>query len=266
MIILDGNDITITPLIAIKLFQPKGTVINTNRISKENPYGYNTLAYVIEGKCEYRYSHKTLYASKGDIVYLDAHHIIDQHVIEDYYTYCFNFVAKSGFSSEPVIFKPRDEERYLVRFKEGAYIYNRENPGWKNALRATTLRILSNIEFDTSYSSFSDAKIKKFSSAKNYIFTNLSDYHLCVESVAEHCGITTSYLRKLFKEFTNTTPVDYIKNARINYAADLLKNSEFSVNEAATQAGFNNTSYFCKEFRNSMGCSPLEFKKNGSKK
>ena len=54
------------------------------------------------------------------------------------------------------------------------------------------------------------------------------------------------------------TPVDYLKNFRLEYAAKLLTDGE-RVTEVAMLAGFSSSSYFAKCFKAKFGVIPKEY-------
>ena len=56
--------------------------------------------------------------------------------------------------------------------------------------------------------------------------------------------MSESNFRKLFKEYTGKTPIEYRNKIRIDEVVKLLEIGEFAVAEAAYCAGFNNMSFF----------------------
>ena len=57
-----------------------------------------------------------------------------------------------------------------------------------------------------------------------------------------------------------TTTVYKIRNLRIQRAKELLQTGECSVTEASIASGFNDTSYFSREFKKVLGFSPKEYR------
>ena len=55
---------------------------------------------------------------------------------------------------------------------------------------------------------------------------------------------------------------DYIISIRINHAKSLLKDTELSVNTIATLVGYKNYTTFFKMFKQTVGITPLEYRKN----
>jgi len=56
------------------------------------------------------------------------------------------------------------------------------------------------------------------------------------------------------------TPSEFIRHIRLKQATQLLANTGLTVNEIFYQTGFNNQSYFFREFKKHYGCSPNEYR------
>lgn len=65
---------------------------------------------------------------------------------------------------------------------------------------------------------------------------------------AKLCNMSESNFRKLFKEYTGKSPVEYRNTVRITAAKSLLKTGELTVSEAAYLVGFNNMSFFYEAY------------------
>lgn len=61
---------------------------------------------------------------------------------------------------------------------------------------------------------------------------------------ADLCDMSESNFRKLFREYTGKSPIEYRNAIRIAAAKNLLKTGELTVSEAAYLVGFNNMSFF----------------------
>ena len=95
---------------------------------------------------------------------------------------------------------------------------------------------------------------------KDYIDAHVCDADLRVSDLAELNGTSEVYFRSEFKKYYHITPVEYIKQRRMELACRLLRTRLYSVAEVATRAGFDSISYFSAEFRRCMGCSPREYR------
>ena len=76
---------------------------------------------------------------------------------------------------------------------------------------------------------------------------------------------THPYLCKIFKQYLNTTPIDYINSLRLSYAENLLLNTDMSILDVCLEAGFGNLSYFYERFRKQFNTTPYKFRKENSK-
>lgn len=86
---------------------------------------------------------------------------------------------------------------------------------------------------------------------------------LSVALLAEECGITESYFRRIFTRKYGVSPKEYIIRLRIGYAKDLLLSGEVSVTEAAAICGYAEATHFSREFSKRVGASPVDFKRRG---
>ena len=83
-----------------------------------------------------------------------------------------------------------------------------------------------------------------------------------IEDIAEHVGLSKSYLNKKFKAYTDLPPINYLNKYRIEKSLYLLQHTQKSVKEIALELGFSDPNYFCKVFRKTTGISPGIFQKN----
>lgn len=73
-----------------------------------------------------------------------------------------------------------------------------------------------------------------------------------------------NHLRRLFKEKTGCTPVEYLNQLRINHAQKLLGDTQMaplSVSQVALMSGFSDPCYFSRIFKKKTGVSPAAFTK-----
>ena len=93
-----------------------------------------------------------------------------------------------------------------------------------------------------------------------YLENNIAN-ELNISEIALKSLMSPHYFRKVFKEVTGLTPIDYINKLRIKKAIQQLKDNNCTVSEIAEMVGINDINYFSRLFRKHMGCSPTEFRK-----
>lgn len=91
------------------------------------------------------------------------------------------------------------------------------------------------------------------------INNNLSNPELNVEMIASEVGISRVHLHRKLKELTNQSTRDFIRNARLQQAANLLTGKQQSISEVANLTGFTNMAYFSTAFKDLFGVSPTEY-------
>jgi AraC-like DNA-binding protein/sugar lactone lactonase YvrE len=95
-----------------------------------------------------------------------------------------------------------------------------------------------------------------------YVEKNISNSDADVSQMAEACAMSRSALQRHLKQATGLTPVEFLREARLNHARHLLRNTQQTVSEVAYHCGFNDPKYFSRYFKSSTGMSPSEFKQN----
>ncbi|MBU3012073.1 response regulator [Polaribacter vadi] len=91
---------------------------------------------------------------------------------------------------------------------------------------------------------------------------NISDSSFGVEELSKEIGLSTSYFYKRLKLLTGQVPNVYLRNFRLQRAADLLKsNKGFNVTEVMYQIGIESPSHFSTSFKKLLGVSPSEYLK-----
>lgn len=94
----------------------------------------------------------------------------------------------------------------------------------------------------------------------DYIKTNY-DKPLNNEMLSNMSGYHEYHLNRLFMRHTGTSVHKYILNIRINAAKKLLLTTDESLSAIAEKIGFNSNTHFSSYFKQVMGISPLEFRK-----
>jgi signal transduction histidine kinase/DNA-binding response OmpR family regulator/sugar lactone lactonase YvrE len=82
-----------------------------------------------------------------------------------------------------------------------------------------------------------------------------------VESLSKELGMSRMHFYKKCNALTGQSPLEFIRSIRLQRAAQLLKQNQFSVSEVAYQVGFNNAKYFSKHFKSYFGTLPSQYQK-----
>lgn len=157
---------------------------------------------------------------------------------------------KEGFASgaDDYIVKPFNMDILLYRIKN--ILASREK------LRNLYGKQFSPEAMGIEIVSFNDKFTQKFFSI---IEKNISNSELNIEFICKEIGLSRANLYRKLKAITELSPMELIRNKRLEVAAKLLLESDSSVSEISTYVGFNSHAYFTNCFKSTYGMSPSDF-------
>ncbi len=81
-----------------------------------------------------------------------------------------------------------------------------------------------------------------------------------LKTLAYKYHMNASYLGQLFQKEVGCSFAQYLNNTRNGIAKDLILNTNMKINDIARQAGYPDTSYFYRKFKQSYGVSPASLR------
>ncbi len=78
-----------------------------------------------------------------------------------------------------------------------------------------------------------------------------------LEMLGQDVGCSPFYLSRIFSREVGLTIPQFLRNARMERAAELLRTGRYNVTEAATEVGYSSLSHFSKAFCETIGCCPV---------
>lgn len=109
---------------------------------------------------------------------------------------------------------------------------------------------------DSPFNSFPSWFVKLLSEINNIDFIDKS-----AKDVYELAHYSPSHIIKAFKKYLGMTPTEYMNKLKLNYAGNLLKNTDYTILQISNMVGFSSLSYFMSTFKKAYGVSPAEFRK-----
>ena len=95
--------------------------------------------------------------------------------------------------------------------------------------------------------------------AMKFIEEHIGDAGMNIGDMAEATATSRSGLNRKMKSLLGVTPLDFIREARIRKACQMLKDGA-SVNDVAYNCGFSDPKYFGKCFKADIGMTPTEYR------
>lgn len=99
------------------------------------------------------------------------------------------------------------------------------------------------------------AKYKKLQSALSEMNVNFQKNYP-VSFYAGLCDMSEVSFRRLLREYTGLSPIEYRNDIRLEAARNKLQSGEYNVSETATLCGFTNLSFFIRLYKKKFGHTP----------
>ena len=93
-----------------------------------------------------------------------------------------------------------------------------------------------------------------------FIEQHLADSDVTIDDMASAVAVSRSGLHRKVKSLVGTSPMDFLREARIRKASQMLRTTSKPVTQVAYECGFSDPKYFSKCFKASTGKTPTEYK------
>ncbi|MDE6078309.1 MAG: response regulator, partial [Muribaculaceae bacterium] len=95
---------------------------------------------------------------------------------------------------------------------------------------------------------------------KELVEESICDSELSADVLAEKMNMSLRNLYRKMKILQLPPPIDFIRQHRLKHAAHLLATTSIPIQDVFMQSGFNNRSYFYKEFDKVYGMTPRAYR------
>ena len=256
-----------------------------NPVEKEHLHEFIEIVYIFKGEVVHKINDKYFPIKAGDLIFINYEqiHAFSSDGEIEYINFLLNpeFMSKElvnkenifelfrlmmadGFDSDETRIKPymhfegeeRQEFEYIAgkmlqEFEHKAYGYNLFLKGYMQIIFSMMCRNLQCYD-DT------DSVIK---SIMRYIDTDYFHNKLLMD-YAKQKNYNPSYFSRKFKEMYGINFRTYVQQQRMEAAMNLLKNTDLSIGKIADRVGYQDVSYFHRQFKKYMHCTPKEARQN----
>ena len=102
-------------------------------------------------------------------------------------------------------------------------------------------------------------KAEQLKPALEYIETHYGQ-PISLEALARLTGMSPKYFCRFFRTIVHRSPIDYVNYYRVECATHFLAASDMTVAEIAQRCGYNDSSFFIKQFRKYKGTTPSRYR------
>ena len=243
-------------LIIEKLHKSYEGEFNPAFIKRNEPRNSDGFCYVLKGSADYLFKNTTISVQEGDVLYLPEGGEYNILVKESAKYLCVDFsFSKKGLS--PYAFKNmRHIKNDFYKF-----LYNWLNPSPLKTPKAYEIINRIYCELITAKNKNYSNSYAIFSKAMDVVVKNYQKQDFTVESLASEVGISAVHLRRIFLSNAGASPKKVINDIRFEQAKLLLSTSNLSISEIALNVGFCDQFHFSKSFKDAVGLSPTDYKK-----
>lgn len=248
------------------------------RGDKNTTLPYHRIIYVTYGTVRYEIHNTSMILEKGDVLYTPPNTIynaasLDDHILPEFLYLYFqvhphyeerNFIRMMETSLKIRVFHAlRSPVEFYFRTIQEEYTSQR--PGYYHKIHSYLMLLIMELLRRKDFLPH-ELKSRKpvhgtdllLNKATSYIAANLKE-PLLVSHVSHACGVSESYLYKIFTSGLGQSPKEYILKCKMEYAALLLKERNMTVTQIARELGFLNPNHFSNTFHRIMGIRPSQY-------
>jgi len=223
-----------------------------------------------DGNTSYSFENgKTFRLQKNEMIYLPkgaCYRVLNDAPSAEGGCYAINFTLAGDFADEPFLFRPSNAQSCMEHFRSAERAWKIRRPGDGMKCMAELYAILSTMQAEYAAAYMPKSKTAVLRPALEYIDENYFRENISIPALAELCGISQPYFRRIFQVSMGTSPLKFIASRRIERACELLRFGEHSVRAVAELCGYGDECYFSREFKKATGVSPAVYQKQLGKR
>ena len=153
-------------------------------------------------------------------------------------------------------------DRIFVEMREKRPYYRETANFLIRAFLLELLRIQEGKESESQWEVNADsALLTQITPALRYIEENYRE-PIRAAHLARECGLSEVHFRRVFEDYMNMAPMDYVNLVRIQKACDLMIRKDSSMDIIALECGFASVSTFTRNFKKLLKTTPYQWKLN----
>ena len=270
-------------------------VFRTGWVYPKSHIPYNMVRYILKGDAVFKIDDKEYVVHEGQVAYIPVGCMLECCALNDYFEFIsIRFSAScqlhagdflTGYFHIQPVTDTNDDPQILEYFREVYHAATSEGSGKMFRVRGNLELIIAWLAEHTPVSFYREgnepeanftldefrAREEKTSSAikqdpriqvvVEYMIAHSNEKYDS-ENLSEMANMSSSSLRRLFKEHTGRSPGDFLREIRMATAARKLLTSDDRISSIAYDIGFEDPNYFTRKFKEQFGISPQQYRKN----
>jgi len=103
--------------------------------------------------------------------------------------------------------------------------------------------------------------LRRLNLAKEYLYSNYNT-NISLNELAEYACLSVTHLLRTFRQAFHQTPHQFLVQIRLQRAKELLKNTDYPVNEIVNMIGFDCPSSFIRLFKDRFQTTPMKYRQS----
>ncbi len=211
-----------------------------------------------------------IYSHKGKRYEVGENEVFLIHYGEDYIFETTDYALKKvmlviGSSVLPLVNQlgldqadkivPSHPERLREKFDHAYKLVKEMPPGYQYEINGLLYQVLLELADDFQ----SKHHPQELNGILDFMRRNIAG-SLCMADLCRQSGMSASALQRIFRQYLQSSPIDYFIKLKMNHAKDLLIYNQHSIKEISQILGYSNQLYFSAEFKKRTGFSPKVFR------
>lgn len=235
----------------------------------KHSHPFAEIFYIINGKGKFFIGNDTVFAQKNDIFYIqegiEHAELSDDNDPLEYLVIGISgisFLSSAGYAlpyfqfadtaNELQFYFSKGHEEYTAALENGEEIV-------QNLIQILLILLMRKQKFSIESNDKTHARQDSIL-IKNYIDINFRE-DIQLDDLAMQFHISKYQIAHLFKKDYAISPIRYLNLLRLENVNFLLISTNYSILEIAISSGFKSQSYLTQFFKNELGQSPLQYRK-----
>lgn len=251
---------------------------------------YFEVAYVAEGTLECHTPDHVICLHQGEAVFINTGvlhmykktswgpcviyaHIFDSAFLSGtlssslYQKYIYPIAKSHVLQLQPIRPENRHQNLMLEALRTMVELARNEAFGYEFRLQTQLsqfwCRLLTLADLKEQEASRSDSDIQRIKRMLRYIHENYAR-QITLKEIADAAAISERECSRCFQRCFRETAITYLNKYRVRVAAGMLLKGQDSIRSISRQCGFCSDSYFGRQFRQMLGCTPKEYRKKAT--
>lgn len=163
-----------------------------------------------------------------------------------------------GEYCEPIVFTLQNSEKLLKILKTMESHRNRAAKSTRLESIRDAYSVLLLLHESSADRYYPNEKRDRLAPAMDFISHHFTD-PIKNDTLAEMCGVSNVYFRKLFTVVYGTSPIAYARDLRIRKAKEMLRGDYSSLSDIAFSLGYPSLYDFSRDFKKHTGVPPSKY-------